>query len=111
AAALWFRRQGTVVGYGYVRPGAGTLNSPEACTLGPIGARTPDDARACVLAAVAWARPRATVLRIDVPGPHPSLAVLLDAHFRIVDVETFVSTEHTPFVDPRRYSGSGGSLF
>jgi GNAT superfamily N-acetyltransferase len=108
AVPLWFQRQGTVVGYGYVRLGAGTLSYPEACTLGPIGARTPADARACVLAAVAWARPHAAVLRIDVPGPHPSLAALLDAHFRIVDVETFMSAAPTPFVDAQCYVGSGG---
>jgi GNAT superfamily N-acetyltransferase len=111
AVPLWFRRQGTVVGYGYVRLGAGTIYSPQACTLGPIGARTPDDAGACVLAAVAWARPRAAVLCIDVPGPHPCLAMLLDAHFRITYVETFMSAAHTPFLDPRCYVGSGGTLF
>ena len=111
AVPLWFRRQGTVVGYGYVRLGAGTIYSPQACTLGPIGARTPDDAGACVLAAVAWARPRATVLLIDVPGPHPGLAALLDARFRITYVETFMAVAHTPFLDPRCYVASGGTFF
>jgi GNAT superfamily N-acetyltransferase len=111
AVPLWFQRQGMVVGYGYVRLGAGTIYSPEACTLGPIGARTPDAARACVLAAVVWARAHAAVLRIDVPGPHPSLATLLDAHFRIRDVETFMSAARTPFVDAQCYLGSGGVLF
>jgi GNAT superfamily N-acetyltransferase len=111
AAPLWFRREGTVVGYGYVRLGAGTISFPDACTLGPIGTRTPDDAGACVLAAVAWARPRASVLCIDVPGPHPGLAALLDAHFRITYVETFMSAAHTPFLDPRCYVGSGGTFF
>ena|SRR5437588_8682420 len=111
AAPLWFRRQGTVVGYGYVRLGAGTIYSPQACTLGPIGARTPDDAGVCVLAAVAWAQSRAVVLCIDLPGQHPALAALLDAHFRITYVETFMSAAHTPFLDPRCYVGSGGTLF
>jgi len=50
------------------------------------------------------------VLRIDVPGPHPSLAVLLDAHFRITYVETFLSAAHTPFVDARCYIGSAALL-
>ena len=53
-------------------------------------------------------RAHAAVLRIDVPGPHPSLAALLDAHFRIRDVETFMSAARTPFVDAQRYIGSGG---
>ncbi len=48
AVPVWFRRQGQTVGYGYVRLGAGTLLDPQACTLGPIGASTPEDAATCV---------------------------------------------------------------
>src|SRR5215469_3289277 len=56
AVPLWFQRQGNSIGYGYIRLGAGTLWYPEACTLGPIGANTSEDAIACVLTAVVWAR-------------------------------------------------------
>ncbi len=108
---LWFRRRGEVVGYGYARLGAGTLYYPQACTVGPIGARTPEDAVVCVAAAVGWASRRAEVLRIDLPGPHPALAPLLAAGFRIVYVETFLSTGPAPFFDARRYAASGSSLF
>ncbi len=110
AAPLWFRRQGQIVGYGYIRLGAGTLWDPQACTLGPIGASTPEDATACVLAAVNWALQQAEVLHIDVPGPHPCLATLLERGFRITYVDTFVSTAGTPFFDARCYSASGGDL-
>jgi GNAT superfamily N-acetyltransferase len=111
ARPLWFRRHGATVGYGYVRLGAGTLWHPEACTIGPVGTATPDDAPGCVLAAVQWARDHAAVLRIDVPAAHPSLAPLLDAGAIITYVETFVSTARTPFFDPRCYIASGSTLF
>lgn len=110
AVPLWFRRQGQNVGYGYIRLGAGTLWDPQACTLGPIGASTPEDATACVLAAVNWALQQAEVLHIDVPGPHPCLASLLERGFRITYVDTFVSTAGTPFFDARCYIASGGDL-
>jgi hypothetical protein len=110
AVPLWFHRQGAVVGYGYVRLGAGSLWCPDALTVGPIGVRAVEDAVACIVAAIAWARPRAAVLRINVPGPHPSLAPLLNAGFHITYVETFVSNAAEPFFDPMRYLTSGSGL-
>ena len=110
AIPLWFRRQKQILGYGYVRLGAGTLWYPEACILGPIGVSNPKDAAACVLATVNFAVREADVLRIDVPGPHPCLAVLLERGFRITDVDTFVSSATAPFFDPRCYISSGGDL-
>jgi GNAT superfamily N-acetyltransferase len=110
AVPLWFRRQGQIVGYGYIRLGAGTLWYPQACVLGPIGVSAPEDATACVLAAVDWALQQADVLCIDVPGPHPCLATLLETGFRITYVDTFVSTAATPFFDARCYIASGGDL-
>ncbi len=110
AVPLWFRRQGQTVGYGYVRFGAGTLNDPQACTLGPIGTSTPEDATTCILAAVNFALQQAEVLHIDVPGPHPCLATLLESGFRITYADTFVSTAVTPFFDARCYIASGGDL-
>jgi GNAT superfamily N-acetyltransferase len=111
AVPLWFKRQGEIVGYGYVRLGAGTLWYPEACTLGPLGTRTAENATSCVLAAVNWACQHANVIRIDVPGPHPCLAPLLSAGFRITYVETHVSSATTPFFDARRYIASGSNFF
>lgn len=108
---LWFRRSGETVGYGYIRPGAGTLWYPEACLLGPIGARTPEDATSCILAAVELAQQRASVLCIDVAAPHPCLVPLLEARFQITYVETHHSSAQAPFFDPRRYIASGSNLF
>jgi GNAT superfamily N-acetyltransferase len=108
---LWFRRRGKTVGYAYVRLNAGTLWQPDAVRIGPVGAHTPEDAEACVFGAVRWAAAHAKVIRIDVPGPHISLASLLNAGFIITYVETFVSTASAPFFDARLYVGSGGSMF
>ncbi len=111
AVPLWFRRQGHIVGYGYIRLNAGTLRHPHTCTLGPIGVRAPEEATDCVLTAVNWALQRADVLHIDVLGPHPCLSALLQRGFRIMYVDTFVSTADPPFFDARCYIASGGDLF
>jgi hypothetical protein len=110
AVALWFRRDGVPIGYGYVRLGAGTVWHPEACAIGPVGAAGAEEAAACVLAAVAWAAKRAPVIRIGVPGPHGSLALLLEQGFQIAYVDTFVSSAAASFFDPRNYIPSGGDL-
>jgi hypothetical protein len=110
AVPLWFRRGAQTVGYGYARLGAETFWFPQECMLGPIGARTPADATVCVLAAVRWAQQRAKTLRINVPGPHPCLALLLEARFRILYVETHLSSLSTSFFDPHCYIISGSDL-
>ena len=111
AVPLWFVRNGEKVGYGYVRPGAGSLWYPSACTIGPLGVSSPDDATACALAAVQWASSRAEILLINIPGPHSSLARLLSIGFHITYVETFVSSTQQPFFDARCYIASGSNLF
>jgi hypothetical protein len=49
-------------------------------------------------------------VRIDVPGPHPALAPLLERGFQIVYVETFQSSAAAPFFDARCYIPSGSDL-
>lgn len=111
AVPLWFRQAGHVAGYGYVRLGGGTPWHPEACAVGPIGTGSVEEATACVLAAVEWAAERAKVIGIEVPGPHPCLASLLERGFRLTYTDTFVSSAPAPFCDARRYVPSGGDLF
>jgi GNAT superfamily N-acetyltransferase len=109
---LWFARRGQRVGYGVLQTHSDDLlRSPDAVTLGPIGARVRDDAVACVQAAVGWVREHAKVARISVTGPHPALAPLLRLGFRVTAVETFCSTADESFVDVHRYISSGGDLF
>jgi hypothetical protein len=111
AVALWFERGERRLGYGYVqRRSPESLWYPDAYTLGPIGAYTPADAAACVLAAVEWACSRAEVLRVAVPGPHPALPQLLEAGFHIVDLETFLTSAEEPLADGERYLPSGSTL-
>ncbi len=110
AIPLWFRRQKQIIGYGYIRLNAGTLLYPDACTLGPIGVSNSEDATACVLATVNLALQKADALHINVPGPHPCLAPLLERGFRITDVDTFVSSATTLFFDAQCYISSGGDL-
>ena len=107
---LWFRRQGVTIGYGYVRLVAETSHSPQTWVVGPLGVSTPEHATECVLAATRWAQQQAETVRIDVPGPHPCLAPLLERGFQIVYVETFHSTATTPFFDARCYIPSGSDL-
>ncbi len=112
AMPFWFERGGRRIGYGYVqRRSPESLWHQDAYTLGSIGAYTPEDAAACVLAAVEWAYARANTLRLAVPGPHAALPTLLAAGLRIVGIETFLSSREAPFVDGRRYLPSGGTLF
>lgn len=111
AVPLWFRRDGEAVGYGIVHRFSG--NSPwlpESITVGPVGARTEADAAGCVAAAVAWAQPQSPMVRLFVVGPHPALAMLLDAGFRIGVIETFCCSTPSGFFDPCRYLPSGDDL-
>ena len=91
---------------------AETLLSPQTWVVGPVGVSEPEYATECVLAAAKWAQQRAETVRvrIDVPGPHPCLAPLLESGFQIIYVETFHSTATTPFFDARCYIPSGSDL-
>jgi len=111
ATALWFRRDGAILGYAIVRARGGTVRHPDDATIGPIGVRRTEDAAACTLAAVGWTRAQAANLCLMVPGPHPALATLLDAGFRIEDAYSFAASGDAPFYDPRRYISSGPDLF
>jgi GNAT superfamily N-acetyltransferase len=106
----WFRRGTETVGYGIVRLGAGRLWYPDAATIGPVGIGSAEDAIACVVAAVTWARERSPDVELAVPGPHPALRPLLESGFAIEFVETYCASDPA-LVDPTRYVGSGGDLF
>jgi hypothetical protein len=110
AVIAWFQRGSATIGYGvFHQRSGGSLWTPDAITLGPIGVRDERDAVACVMAAVAWARARNDIVRLALIGPHPALAPLLDAHFRLVEVETFCCST-SPCFDPARYLPSGADL-
>ena len=103
ATSVWCRRGRAIIGYGHVHDVRTDGRQPATVMLGPIGPRSPGDAEACVGAILRWVRGRGDVAHIGVPGPHPSLPVLLRAGFRIRSVETFCSSSSTRFFDPRAY--------
>jgi GNAT superfamily N-acetyltransferase len=108
AQTFWFQRAGATIGYGFVqRRCPESLWRPDAWTVGPIGAETPEDARDCVCAATRWAVARAGVARLGVPGPHPALAPLIAAGCRIVYNEMFLASSEARIFDPARYLPSG----
>jgi GNAT superfamily N-acetyltransferase len=109
---LWFRRQGTTLGYCYARLDAETPLTSKKWVVGPLGVSAPEYAAECVLAATIWVQQRAAEVRvrIDVPGPHPALAPLLERGFQIIYVETFQSSAATPFFDARCYIPSDSDL-
>jgi len=105
AVPLWFARGGVQIGYGYVwvRP---TSGSGTEVRLGPLGAWTPDDASACIGAALRWAAerdvdPQARTYRVAVPASHAALAPLLRAGVHIIEMEIFCSSRDEPFCDQR----------
>ncbi len=108
---LWFRRKGKIVGYGYARFGVEAYLASHTCKIGPMGADTPEDATACVLAMIHWAAQRSAEIHIDVPGLHPCLTMLLEHGFHIKSFDTFVSSASHPFFDAQHYIASGGDLF
>ncbi len=109
---IWFQRGGKRIGYGYIRQS--NTEDPywysDAVILGPLGTDQPDAAVDCAFAAVEWAGRLNRRLRINVPAPHPALAPLLTAGFRIAYVCTFM-LEGEPFFDSRCYIPSGDTLF
>ena len=112
--AFWFERQGTRAGYGYLqigRDGEDAALRDDSVRVGPVGVVDPAAAYDCVLAAVDLAREYGSSLEILVPGPHPVLGALLEAGWRIKDIETFMTSARPPFVDGACYIPSGGGLF
>lgn len=104
---LWLVRGRERLGYAFVHlRNPGSPWTPDALTLGPTGVHAVEDARACLAAALVWARSRGTIARVPIPGPHPALPMLLEAGGIIRYIETFCSSADEPFFDPRCYTAS-----
>jgi hypothetical protein len=110
ASFFWIDAGAEAIGYAVVRRDAVSGARDDTLTIGPVGGRTAAAARAGTLAAVAWARERASRLEITVPGPHPALRVLLEAGFRIDYIGTFCASPSVR-LNPTRYIASGEDLF
>ena len=108
--AYWFERHGRRIGYGFIQGRSPfALRQPDQVVIGPVGVRDRADSAACVLGAVRLAAERLRPLAVAVPGPHPALAELLRAGFRVGYVELFMADSDV--VDPARYVASGSEVF
>jgi len=107
--AFWCLKDGMVAGYGVVRFEAGRNWHPEAVLVGPIGVKDRADAASCLVAIAERASKDAPFVELIVVGPHPGLAPLLGAGFRIAYIGTYGANEHA-VIDPARYVCSGGDL-
>ncbi len=107
AVPFWFTRNHKRIGYGYLQTRSeSAVWSQGAITIGPLGAKTPEDAAACLGRAAYEAASRGSIVRVAVPGPHLGLRPLLAVGFRITYVETYLESKSYG-VDPRLYVGSG----
>jgi GNAT superfamily N-acetyltransferase len=79
--------RGRVIGYGFVRLVEGDA------FVGPTGAVTADGSRRTALALIHWAAEHATSCHIAAFGPHPAASALVDAGFRIEDMDTFMASD------------------
>jgi hypothetical protein len=112
--AFTIQRRGRRTGYGYLQVGKESIDARlrgDSVRIGPIGVDDTASSYDSVLAAVSLAREYGQQLEILMPGIHPALGTLLEAGFRISDIETFLCGVYPPFVDGTRYVPSGGGLF
>ncbi|MFC0865420.1 GNAT family N-acetyltransferase [Sphaerimonospora cavernae] len=73
-------------GYAFTRMIGDTL------VIGPAGGETPQDSLDVMLRTIA-AHPGAELIQVAVPGVHPLLPMLLDAGWRITDMDTVMTSE------------------
>jgi GNAT superfamily N-acetyltransferase len=108
ALRFWIERSGRRTGYAGI-----ARRAPGRMTIGPVGVLQPGDAGESLLAVVDWAlsQPGTESINLDVPGPHPALASLLTAGFRIADVNVFCASEPSRYGDPRRYIPMTAALY
>jgi GNAT superfamily N-acetyltransferase len=111
AVPLRARRDGRSLGTALIMNGnPQRLFHPAATEILESTAPTADDAEDLVLAVVAYlVDAGASRILLQVPGPHPALAPLLEQGFRITDVDTACATDDGLLVDPARHTMHGES--
>ena len=92
----------TVVGYGFCRLVEATEGVQSEAFLGPVGAPDAVDAASTALALLGWAAGQAGEMTLPVFGPNRVLPVLLEAGFRIHDMDTFMASKEG-LLDLQRY--------
>jgi hypothetical protein len=92
AAVLVVRRGDEPVAFGYA--GHAPTAPRERLFIAPLMARSVEDAPVAVGAILgAMARAGVVAIEIPIPGPHPALAPLIRAGFRIADRDQYVASE------------------
>jgi GNAT superfamily N-acetyltransferase len=111
AVPLSVRRDGRLLGTALVMTGnPQRLFQPDATEILESTAPTTEDAEDLVLGAVAHLRDEgASRILLQVPGPHPALAPLLERGFRITDVDTACASAEGLLADPERHTMHGES--
>lgn len=112
ARFLEIRRGGAALGYAVVRERSDDwLGHRSDVTIGPAGSLDPAALTDVLVAALPAREPRPATIRIAVPGPSPALRPLLEAGFRIAELDTFLATRAPLPFAPDSYLPSGGALF
>jgi len=93
--------------YGWVRTATvpGAVGGGRHAFVGPMGGRTEDDMDGVTRALARRAIAGVSRVHFLLLGPHPSLAALLEAGFRLVDHDTWMCSR-LDLVDGRRYAPS-----
>lgn len=94
-----------VIGYGFVRLVEGGANGATAAFVGPVGAETAERSRLTVDALLRWSAERATSTIVPVFGPHPAASRLVDAGYRIEDIDTYMASS-SRLINLERYCPS-----
>jgi GNAT superfamily N-acetyltransferase len=111
AVPLGARRDGRSLGTALIMTGnPQRLFHPESTEILESTAPTADDAEVLVLGVVTYLiEGEAPRILLQVPGPHPALAPLLETGFRITDVDTACATAEGLLADPARHTMHGES--
>jgi GNAT superfamily N-acetyltransferase len=92
-------------GYAWIRLTHQEGSAGPAAHLGPLGGSDEGALTRATLAAIQFAAESAASINLALFGPHPCLADLLEAGFRLTDQDTFMATRHD-LIDTRRYAPS-----
>jgi len=92
-------------GYAWVRLTDRQGSAGPAAHLGPLGGADERALARATLAAIQFAAEGASSISLALLGPHPCLADLLDAGFRLTDQDTFMASR-PDLIDARRYAPS-----
>jgi GNAT superfamily N-acetyltransferase len=81
-----------VIGYGFVRLVKAADGTATDAFVGPVGAPTAERSRLTAMALLRWSAEHATSVIVAVFGPHSLAPTLVDAGYRIEDIDTYMAS-------------------